>query len=65
MDNEIKNMKRCPDCGKEFIIPRKEGEHCDPEDMECESYVVNRGSNRYKELEWTNPNWDYDFNGDE
>jgi hypothetical protein len=56
----MENMKECPDCHKKFWFAKKEGDHCDPDDVRCESHVVNvGGKGKYKVLEWRNPNWDY------
>ena len=51
---DVGNMKKCPDCGKEFDVPKKEGEYCDPTEMDCASIVIKLDDGT---LVWWNENW--------
>lgn len=48
---ELRDMTKCPECGKVQSVPRTAGDDCENDDCEC--YVVKA----YKYLYWTSPNW--------
>ncbi len=48
---ELRDMTKCPECGKIQSVPRTAGDDCENDDCEC--YVVKA----IKYLYWTSPNW--------
>ena len=48
---ELRDMTKCPDCGRIQSVPREAGDDCENEDCECR--VVHARIYNY----WINPNW--------
>jgi len=48
---DLRDMTKCPECGKIQSSPRTAWDDCENEDCEC--YVVKAR----KYLYWTSPNW--------
>jgi uncharacterized OB-fold protein len=48
---EMRDMEKCPECGRIQSIPREAGDDCENEDCEC--YVI--FARKY--LYWANINW--------